>query len=89
MASYGGQGLLSRAGHRWLRPVILATQEDPSYSGGSGGSWFKASLGKYFLSPYLEKNPSQKRAGGVAQSVGPEFKPQHQKKDSSADSDTE
>jgi hypothetical protein len=25
--------------------------------------------------PYLEKNPSQKRAGGVAQDVGPEFKP--------------
>jgi hypothetical protein len=23
------------------------------------------------------KNPSQKRAGGVAQSVGPEFKPQY------------
>jgi hypothetical protein len=26
------------------------------------------------------KNPSQKRAGGVAQGVGPEFKPQYQKK---------
>jgi hypothetical protein len=24
---------------------------------------------------YLEKNPSQKRAGGVAQGVGPAFKP--------------
>jgi hypothetical protein len=30
--------------------------------------------------PYLEKNPSQKRAGGVAQGVGPEFKPQYCKK---------
>jgi hypothetical protein len=29
--------------------------------------------------PYLKKNPSQKRAGGVAQGVGPEFKPQHRK----------
>jgi hypothetical protein len=29
------------------------------------------------LRPYLEKNPSQKRAGGVAQGVGPEFKPQY------------
>jgi hypothetical protein len=29
------------------------------------------------LSP---KNPSQKRAGGVAQGVGPEFKPQYHKK---------
>jgi hypothetical protein len=25
------------------------------------------------------KNPTQKGAGGVAQSVGPEFKPQHHK----------
>jgi hypothetical protein len=33
------------------------------------------------MRPYLEKNPSQKRAGEVAQEVGPEFKPQyHQKK---------
>jgi hypothetical protein len=35
--------------------------------------------------PYLEKkkkqkNPSQKRAGGVAQGVGPDFKPQYHKK---------
>jgi hypothetical protein len=29
---------------------------------------------------YLKKNPSQKMVGGVAQSVGPEFKPQHYKK---------
>jgi hypothetical protein len=28
------------------------------------------------MRPYLEKNPSQKRAGGVAQGVDPEFKPQ-------------
>jgi hypothetical protein len=41
--------------------------------------WFKASLGKWFKKPYLEKN-HQKRAGGVAQGVGPEFKPQYQKK---------
>jgi hypothetical protein len=26
---------------------------------------------------YLEKNPSQKRSGGVAQGVGPDFKPQY------------
>jgi hypothetical protein len=29
-----------------------------------------------FSRPYLEKNPSQKRAGGVSHSVSPEFKPQ-------------
>jgi hypothetical protein len=28
----------------------------------------------------ISKNPSQKRAGGVAQSLGPEFKPQYCKK---------
>jgi hypothetical protein len=38
--------------------------------------------------PYLKKNPSQKRAGGVAQGVGPEFKPQYCKKKKSAISTT-
>jgi hypothetical protein len=32
------------------------------------------------MRPYLEKNLSQKGAGGVAQGVGPEFKLQHHKK---------
>jgi hypothetical protein len=32
------------------------------------------------MRPDLEKNPSQKRVGGVAQGVGPEFKPQYHKK---------
>jgi hypothetical protein len=32
------------------------------------------------MRPYLETNPSQKRAGGVAQGVDLEFKPQYQKK---------
>jgi hypothetical protein len=32
------------------------------------------------MRPCLEKNQSQKGAGGVAQGVGPEFKPQHCKK---------
>jgi hypothetical protein len=40
----------------------------------AGGLQFKASLDKQFERHYLEKNPSQKRAGGVAQGVGPEFK---------------
>jgi hypothetical protein len=33
------------------------------------------------MRPYLEKNPSRKRAGGVAQGVGPEFKSQYCKKE--------
>jgi hypothetical protein len=32
------------------------------------------------MRPYLEKNSSPKRAGGVAQDVGPELKPQYHKK---------
>jgi hypothetical protein len=32
------------------------------------------------VSPYLEKHTTKKRAGGVAQGVGPEFKPQYHKK---------
>jgi hypothetical protein len=30
--------------------------------------------------PYLEKNPTQKKAGGVAQGVSPEFKPYYHEK---------
>jgi hypothetical protein len=52
---------------------------NPSYSGGrdqedpgSKPAWANSSA-----RTYLEKNPSQKRAGGVAQGVGPEFKPQY------------
>jgi hypothetical protein len=41
---------------------------------------FEASQGKQFMQLYLEKNSSQKRAGGVAQGVGPKFKPQYKKK---------
>jgi hypothetical protein len=37
----------------------------------------RATLANSSSKPYLEKNPSQKRAGGVAQSEGPEFKPQY------------
>jgi hypothetical protein len=32
------------------------------------------------MRPYLEKKPSQKRAGRVAQGEGPDFKSQYQKK---------
>jgi hypothetical protein len=45
-------------------PVILANQEAEI-----GGSLFEASQGKEFVRPYLRKNTTQKRAGGVAQVV--------------------
>jgi hypothetical protein len=35
---------------------------------------------KQFSRPYLKKTHPKKRAGGVAQGVGPEFKPQYRKK---------
>jgi hypothetical protein len=41
---------------------------------------FKARLGKQFTRPHLEKTHHTERAGGVAQGVGPEIKPQHCKK---------
>jgi hypothetical protein len=68
MSGYkNGQG--SRA------PVAHAC--NPNYSGG----WrFEASSGKIVCKTVSQnkqtKNSSQKRAGGVAQGVSPEFKPQ-------------
>jgi hypothetical protein len=56
-------------------PVIPATQEAES-----GGSWFKASLAKQFKKPYIKRKKKKiikKRDGGVAQGIGPEFKPQY------------
>jgi hypothetical protein len=40
---------------------------------------FEASLGKLFARPYFEKikKPFTKWAGGMAKSLGPEFKPQY------------
>jgi hypothetical protein len=61
-----------------MSPAPEAHICNPSYSG--SGLRFKASLGNSSERPYLKKNPSQKRAGGVARSVGPEFKPSTTKK---------
>jgi hypothetical protein len=44
---------------------------------------FEANPGKLFKRPYFggkKKTLHKKKAGGVAQGVGPEFKPQYQKK---------
>jgi hypothetical protein len=59
-------------------PIILITQEAEIRR--IGGSWFEASLGKQFMRPYLEKKSISKRAEGVAQGTGPEFKPEYRKK---------
>jgi hypothetical protein len=56
----------------------VAHAYNPSFSGGrdqedcgSKPAWANSSQDP------ISKNPSQKRAGGVAQGVGPEFKPQY------------
>jgi hypothetical protein len=59
------------AGHWWLTPEILATQEaairriEVQSQPGE----------KVRARPYLEKNSSQKKAVGAAQGIGLEFKP--------------
>jgi hypothetical protein len=67
----------TKAGHQWLTPVILTTQQAESRR-----LIVKASPGKQFARPYLKKKkkPSQKWAGRVAQGIGPEFKLQYCKK---------
>jgi hypothetical protein len=57
-------------------PVILAAQEAEIWRTAVQSQPRKIVL----QDPTLEKNPSQKRAGGVAQDVGPEFKLQYHKK---------
>jgi hypothetical protein len=62
-----------------------------SYLGGkrSGRSRFEASPGKEFTIPYLEKSHHKKRAGRVAQGIGPEFKPQYCKKEKEKEKKTQ
>jgi hypothetical protein len=58
--------------------VLEAHTYNPSYSGGRDqeDQGLKPAQANSSRDPML-KNPSQKRAGGVAQGEGPEFKPQY------------
>jgi hypothetical protein len=58
----------------WLRPVILATQEADIRR-----ILAQSQSGQTVHEILSGKNPPQKKAGGVAQGVGPEFKPQLKK----------
>jgi hypothetical protein len=56
-------------------PVILATQEAEIRR-----TEVQSQPQQTVCKTLSRKNPSQKRAGGVAQSGGPEFKPQYRQK---------
>jgi hypothetical protein len=72
---------LIKGGRRIRVRRLVAHACYPSYS---GEPRFQASPGKYFARPYLKKKkkkkPFTKRAGGVAQGIDPEFKPQYGRK---------
>jgi hypothetical protein len=65
-----------RAGHQWLTSVILATQETEIRS-----ITVRSQSGQIVGETLFQKSPSKKGTGGVAQGVGPEFKPQYCKKE--------
>jgi hypothetical protein len=67
----------------WLTPVILATQKAEIRRiavGSQPGQTVRETLSR--------KYPSQKKAGGVAQGEGLEFKPQYHKKKRSESEDS-
>jgi hypothetical protein len=67
-AHLGGIRKKGQAWCQWFTPVILTTQE------------VRNQPGEIVCETLSPRNPSQKRAGGVTQGVGPQFKPQYQKK---------
>jgi hypothetical protein len=58
-----------RARHWWLMPVILATTQEAE----RGKIMVPSQPGQIAHETPSQKNPSHKRAGGVAQGVGPKF----------------
>jgi hypothetical protein len=60
------------AGHWWLTRVIPATQEAEIRR-----ITVQSQPGQIVRKTLSQKNPSQNRAGGVAQGEGPEFKPRY------------
>jgi hypothetical protein len=69
------KSLCFSARHQWLIPVILATQEAETRRIN-----VRSQQGQTVPQDPISKNPSKNRAGRVAQSEGPEFKPQYWEK---------
>jgi hypothetical protein len=67
------------ARHRWLSPITLATQEAEIKR-----IKVQSNQANSLRDPILKKAHHKTRAGRVAQGVDPEFKPQYQKKNHSA-----
>jgi hypothetical protein len=59
----------------WLMPIILATQEAEIRR-----IMVRRQPGQIVCKPLSQKYPTHKRASGVAQGEGPEFKPQYTRK---------
>jgi hypothetical protein len=66
---------LKTAGHRWLTPIILATQEAEIKR-----ITVQSQPGQIVCETLSQKTLHKNRAGGVAQGEGPELKPQYLKK---------
>jgi hypothetical protein len=64
-----------QSGRWWLMPVNLATQAKIRRI------TVLSQPGQIVRETLSRKNPSQRRAGGVAQGVDHEFKPQHVRRD--------
>jgi hypothetical protein len=62
--------------------VLVAHSCNPSYSGGRdlGGLQLEVRAGQIVHKTLSQKHPSQKRDGGVAQGINPEFRSQYCKK---------
>jgi hypothetical protein len=71
-----------------IRPVAYAY--NPSYSGGRDQEDYgsKAAWENSLPDPILKIPHHKKSAGGVAQGIGPEFKPQHHKKTKKKESES-
>jgi hypothetical protein len=73
------QGMIKKL--EGIQPLMAHTY-NPSYSGGrdQGDHGSKPARANRSTRPYLKKTHHEKRAGGLAQGVGPEFKLKYRKK---------